>query len=347
MLICAIGKLARPVIEPPRDPLLTGFRDPFVWKDSNTWYLGVASGQRKEGGRILLYRSSDLRHWDSAGVLVSGKWNGKQTADVVDSGEMWECPDFFPLGKKHVLIYSTERKVYWQTGELDRKEMKFHAQKSGLLDSGAYYAPKTQTAGNGERILWGWITEMRSDDALRKAGWAGCMSLPRILSLDAEDRLVMRPAKEVATLRTREFSMPTGIPAAERLPFLRQLRIDDLSAEISLQINAALFSMSLVDGAQSFLTLSYDPGKVGAEIALNDATIAMRGGGNARTVSLRIFIDGSVVELFVNDHLCHTARIYQAPENSLSVQISELSFMSLLSLHAWQLAPISPDRLTT
>ncbi|MGA2419448.1 MAG: glycoside hydrolase family 32 protein, partial [Candidatus Acidiferrum sp.] len=41
-------KLAQAVIEPPRDPLLTGFRDPFLWKDSSTWYLGVASGHRRE-----------------------------------------------------------------------------------------------------------------------------------------------------------------------------------------------------------------------------------------------------------------------------------------------------------
>src|SRR5271165_7133128 len=50
-------KWKTPVIEPPADPLLTGFRDPFLWRDGDLWYLGVGSGVRKQGGRVLLYRS--------------------------------------------------------------------------------------------------------------------------------------------------------------------------------------------------------------------------------------------------------------------------------------------------
>ena len=97
---------------------------------------------------------------------------------------MWECPDFFPLGKKHVLLYSTAGGVYWETGELDPKELVFHSEKRGILDHGAYYAQKTQVDDHKNRILWGWITEKRSDDELRAAGWAGCMALPRILTLE-------------------------------------------------------------------------------------------------------------------------------------------------------------------
>ena len=106
-----------------------------------------------------------------------GRKNSKLTSDPVDSGEMWECPDFFALGKKHVLLYSTERKVYWQVGELDPKELIFHTQKQGLLDFGTFYAPKSQPDANGERILWGWITETRPEAEFSAAGWAGCMSL--------------------------------------------------------------------------------------------------------------------------------------------------------------------------
>src|SRR6266481_809690 len=58
----AWNKWKDPVIQPPDDPKLTGFRDPFLWHDENAklWYLGVASGQFKVGGRVLLYRSKDL-----------------------------------------------------------------------------------------------------------------------------------------------------------------------------------------------------------------------------------------------------------------------------------------------
>ncbi len=96
---------------------------------------------------------------------------------------MWECPDFFPLEGKHVLIHSTEGKTMWQIGTLDRDAMLFHAESEGLLDHGAYYAPKTQLDAHGNRILWGWIQETRPQAEYSAAGWAGMMSLPRRLSI--------------------------------------------------------------------------------------------------------------------------------------------------------------------
>jgi beta-fructofuranosidase len=223
--------------------------------------------------------------------------------------------------------------------------MKVHAQRSGLLDSGAYYAPKTQTAANGERILWGWITEKRPDEELRKAGWAGCMSLPRVLSLDADDRLVMRPARETESLRGKEFSLPSAGAATERGKALRELHIENLCAELEVEIRPGPFAMSLVDGEQAFLTMEYDPGKAGGEFTVNGVAWEAQG-GNAGNAAVRIFIDGSVVELFVNGHWCHTARIYRAPAKPLSAQIAEGALANLVSLKAWQLRPISPDRLT-
>ena len=101
---------------------------------------------------------------------------------------MWECPDFFPLGKKHVLLYSTAGKVIWESGELDPKELKFHSQRR---DHGAYHAQKTQLDAHGNRILWGWIPEKRPDSDLIAAGWAGCMALPRVLRLSPEGELEM------------------------------------------------------------------------------------------------------------------------------------------------------------
>ncbi len=191
-------KLAAPVLLPPHDMKLTGFRDPCLWHEGQIWYLGVGSGQAGVGGMILLFRSTDLRHWEYLHPLVTGKKNSKQTSDPVDSGEMWECPDFFLLGKKHVLLYSTERRVYWESGELDPKELVFHSQKRGLLDFGSFYAPKSQLDAKGQRILWGWITETRPEAEFSSAGWAGCMSLPRVLSVDDNGELKMQvlPAME-------------------------------------------------------------------------------------------------------------------------------------------------------
>jgi len=98
-------KRDRPVIEaPPPGPKIVGFRDPFSWKDDDTWYAGVGSGFEHRGGVVLLYRSKDTRNWEYLHPLAEGIWNGQLVSNPVGSGEMWECPDFFPLGDKHVLL---------------------------------------------------------------------------------------------------------------------------------------------------------------------------------------------------------------------------------------------------
>src|SRR3954451_8800685 len=138
-------KVPQPVIAaPPPGMEVTGFRDPSPWKEGDTWYMVVASGQKGIGGNVLLYKSPDLRHWQYLHPLAQGKWSGKTGPNPVDTGEMWECPDFFPLDGKHVLIHSTEGRTMWQIGTLDRVTMLFHTESEGLLDHGAYYAPKTQ-----------------------------------------------------------------------------------------------------------------------------------------------------------------------------------------------------------
>jgi sucrose-6-phosphate hydrolase SacC (GH32 family) len=72
-----------PVITaPPPGIVVTGFRDPCVWKDEEHWYMGHGSGFPKIGGAVLLYRSRDLRSWKYVHPPIVGKWNGKVTLDL-------------------------------------------------------------------------------------------------------------------------------------------------------------------------------------------------------------------------------------------------------------------------
>ena len=168
------AKVPEPVIaRPPAGMDVSGFRDPSQWRQGDWWYMVVGSGVRGKGGAILLYRSKDLHHWDYLHLLARGTGNGKEAANPVDSGDMWECPDFFPIGDKHVLIHSAEGKAFWQSGVLDPEQFVFHPEQSGVLDYGSFYAPKTQLDEHQNRILWGWIPETRPLDATGGGGWGG------------------------------------------------------------------------------------------------------------------------------------------------------------------------------
>ena len=341
------NKLPAPVLLPPKDPKLTGFRDPFLWNDSNTWFMGVGSGQRGEGGRVLLYRSKDLRDWEYLHPLASGIWNGKQTPDVVDSGEMWECPDFFKLGSKYALLYSTERKVFWQTGDLDPKELIFHPEKTGFLDHGAFYAPKSQVDARSRRILWGWIPETRPEAEFSAAGWAGCMSLPRVLSLDADNGLTMRIIDEIAQLRIEKFALPgPEISAAARREALRKIELKNATAEFRLRFTSKPFRLDVTDGKTPLLSLTYDPARTGQELQIGTHPANLPASASSGH-EIHLFLDASVVECIADERVAVTTRIYSTNKGNLHLSVPDSELDAIASLSVWPIRPISADRLTS
>jgi beta-fructofuranosidase len=316
-------KLDQPVIERP--PMkVTGFRDPCPWKDGDHWYLGIGSGFNKAGGAVLLYTSRDGRHWTYLHPLAQGQWNQGTQTNPVDTGEMWECPDFFPLGDKHVLLYSTERKVYWEVGVFDRRDLRFHSETKGLLDHGSYYAMKSMPDAKGRRILWGWVQETRIPEECRAAGWAGAMALPRVLSVGPDNRLRMDVPPEFATLRS-----PAG------------MHVKDRAGEVVCKFKAGQSpcGLELRTGATPLFAFHYD----GGIATLGGKTVPLSPDADGYSL-LHLWIDGSVIEAFVDSREAVTARCYTPGE-------IELAWIgprdALRSLAVSNLKPISTDRLTS
>ena len=76
------------------------FRDPKIWQEADGTYRCVV-GTRipdKEGA-ILLFSSPDGFRWKYESILIRN--DGR-------FGMMWECPDFFELDGKHVLLCSPQ-----------------------------------------------------------------------------------------------------------------------------------------------------------------------------------------------------------------------------------------------
>ncbi len=329
-------KLPAPVIPtPPSGMEVAGFRDPSPWRQpgkseagSDSWYCVIASGQRGVGGNVLLYKSADLRTWQYLHPLAEGKWDGKTGANPVETGEMWECPDFFPLGGKHVLIHSTEGQTLWQSGTLDLATMLFHAEKQGILDYGSYYAPKTQLAANGDRILWGWIQESRPEAEYSAAGWAGLMSLPRKLSLD-DGELVMQPAQQVVSLR----SAPRTGALVRRLPTpAQELRLTLEPSSVDTP-----FEQSFTDRQGAALLLRANLQQPAGSVRVGDKQVR---GSEPGPLDLHIFFDHSVAEIFVNHRNVITQRYYQRTMLEPAVAITLGGNWKLTQQQAWTLRSI-------
>jgi beta-fructofuranosidase len=325
-------KVPQPVIPaPPSGMKVAGFRDPSPWRNQDHWNLIVASGERSVGGMVLLYTSKDFHHWEYLHPMARGTWNGKQT-DVVGSGEMWECPDFFPLGDrqdgKHVLIHSTEGETIWQIGTLDPAAMLFHAESEGLLDHGAYYAPKSQLDAKGNRILWGWITETRPQAEYAAAGWSGMTSLPRRLSV-SNGQLVMEPAPEAASLRTAR----RAGDAVKRLPSAAQ----EIRLTLLPSTTPSPFEQSFVDNQGAAILLRSDPHQQPGIARIGNTEIT---GVDKGPLDLRIFLDHSVAEIFFNHGKAITQRYYKRDTMEPAVAITLGGNWRIEQQQAWSLKSI-------
>jgi len=330
-------KLAEPVIAyPPKGLEVTGFRDPAIWHEEDGWYLTLGSGFKGKGGAILLYRSKDLRHWEYLHPLVEGVGNGQASVNPVDNGEMWECPDFFPLGDKHVLVISTMGKVRWKTGAY--RDHRFTVEKEGVVDWGSYYAAKTQRLPNGDLILWGWIPETRPEAEYRAAGWAGLMSLPRTLSLGKDRALEMSETPVAEKLRGEHARVDSGAGRAMKENKITDLRVRNLAAEFQVEA-AGAFQMELVSqSGERFAEIAVEKN----QLRVNEVQGELGGGDG---VSLRAFLDGSSLEVIANRRTAITARVYRVPRGDLRVKVGNVE--GLRSMDVWAMQAISKDRLTS
>lgn len=200
------------------NPVLTGedlppgcstvdFRDPKMWRDSEGNFICAVGNRPADGsGQILLYRSSDGFDWTFWKILDENKKR---------FGRMWECPDFFELDGKHLLLVSPQDMLpdgfeyhngngtLCLIGRYEEKTGEFTELSDQAIDYGIdFYAPQTVLMPDGRRVMIGWLQNwdactIRDPDE----PWAGQMSMPRELRI-RDGRLYQAPLSEIRNMRT-------------------------------------------------------------------------------------------------------------------------------------------------
>lgn len=315
-----------PVISaPPQGLELEGFRDPCVWREGDEWYLTLGSGFKGVGGAILLYQSKDLKHWDYLHPLLTGD---QKNEVPFPTGTMWECPQLVQIDEQYFLFISaiidpkTQYTIYFQGKMKDHRFIPTSVNKPDQ-GGGTVYAPLTFEDDKNRRILFGWIKEEREEAACRKAGWAGTMTLPRVLSLSPGMDLLIDPAPEVSLLRKAQIATFSG-ELADQFSVLSGTKTL-LNAEIEAKIqfngsNGVEFVLASSPHADERTVLMFD---VAHSSFMVDTTAASRD-PLARGVrkectlplcqneplDLRIFLDGSVLEVYANHRVVMTSRLF-------------------------------------
>jgi len=125
---------------------------------------------------------------------------------------MWECPDFYPMGDKYVLMFSPlsagEHTAVYLVGDFDYETGKFNYHVNGEIDWGFdYYAPQSFLAPDGRRIIvgwangWEWMPLWKDWGPTYKEGWCGSFNIPREVRMMGDGTLQFLPIAEVETIR--------------------------------------------------------------------------------------------------------------------------------------------------
>jgi len=326
-----------PVIpHPPAEMKLTGFRDPCVWQEGIVWFMIIGSGFEGLGGALLLYSSTDLVHWEYLHPLL--------TADRVDSGglslgTMWECPQMFPLGNQHLVHFSPcDHKgsyyVVYLTGTY--RENVFYPKQLLKLDYGNefFYAPQAFADERGRRIMLGWSREERSQEAQIKAGWAGVMSLPRLVEPRPDGLPGFRPIDEIQGLHDQHSHLEDVLLTPASSNPLNQIQSD--SFELQAVIEAATaeeFGLNVCVSPEEseYTRLSYFPASGRFMVDTTHASLDTGTPGSLHEIPflpldgglfhLHLFVDRSILEVYLNGWACLTARMYPTLQTSQGLQL--------------------------
>ena len=326
------------------NPVLTGvdvpagnsvldFRDPKIWREDDGTYRCVVGNRSADGsGDILLFSSKDGFEWRYAGIVDSCK---------NQYGRMWECPDFFPLDGKQVLLTSPQEMMglglefhpgygaICLLGSWDSAANRFDRERVQSIDYGIdFYAPQTLKAIDGRRIMIAWMQNWTTSNCVpANARLFGEMTVPRELSV-RDGRLIQNPVRELERYRCRRVEHSNVLVAGETNMQGVSGRLLDMTVTVRPAGSAyRWFRLNVAKDGEHVTTIRYKPD--GSTVRVDRSRCGIRydvvhvreflarpQGGE---IKLRVVMDKHSLELFVNDGEQAATFILYTPESADSI----------------------------
>ena len=283
-------------------------RDPKIIhnKENGKYYIVLGAQTKDKRGCILIYSSdSAAEGWSFAGEL--------KVPGFEDFGDMWECPSIETISGYDVLIFcpqhltlpgrggSVHHNGYllghmdWESLTFTPDNTRFHVLDFGFDSYAAECAANPDDKNKATLVAWMGLPD--ASYPTDEEEWSGCLTLPRELRV-RDRRLIQQPLDGLRGLRGAKIDLES----TNLLPRVCELELISRGGSLDLR----LFTKE--DGSGG-LTISDDNGA--KEITVDRSGLEKRFNtalGEQRTrplpkglFHLRIFIDRSSVEIFVND----------------------------------------------
>jgi beta-fructofuranosidase len=313
----------------------------------------------------FLLRSPDLAKWEYLHPFVEQD----RFTLVGDDGA---CPYFWPIGDRHILLFFSHMSGgQYLLGDYDKQRDKFVAAAHGDFNFGPFppggvHAPSATPDGKG-----GVIVIFNMNPAKPTKGWNQIMTLPRHLKLIGKEDLAITPAGAVESLRGQHEHVEGRTLPANREVVLENIRGNAMEVVTEIDLaGAPMVELNVLRspnreeftrvafykdrgyhrrghgrrGRYSLITIDSSYSSQLPDVLSRAPETAPVFLAPDEPLKLRVFVDRSVVEVFVNGKQCVAVRVYPGREDSVGVSLrSQGRDARLISLDAWQMKNIYGD----
>ncbi len=335
-----------------------------IWKMNGWYYMQTGnlcvlnkygrepdSEERYRGDWTDLFRSKDLKTWTFVHRFYE---NPRLGEDWPDATEDDMCPSFLPLpdkdgkptGKWLQVFIAHNKGGQYYLGELHGEH--FFPEQHGRFSwkDNTCFAPEALIDGKGRQIVWFWLTD-NVDELLEKHDWTGVYSFPR--SLWYEDAVLhMAPAEELSALQYNGQTFAVGqvgssvcLPVKNGESFRLRAVIDMKNASragftVRADEESGEGTEIYVDAKEGVLVMDTSRSGAHGRRIRETAPFALRPG---EQLTLDVFVDKSVVEVYANERQAICRRIYPThPDKALSVCAAS-DGADFGTVQAWEMDP--------
>lgn len=332
------------------------FRDPYHFTVDGKQYIIV--GTSKNGVGACTLHKLEGNTWTNDGTIFFQGGNANQ------HGTFWEMPNVADMGGGKWLFTCTPlgtgsgvRTLCW-TGTIGT-DGKFtpdgngvqYLEMGGISRDGYGLLSPTIYRHEGKTLMLGIVPDKLPTQVNYDMGWAHNYSLPREISLDANGSLIQKPYSGLTGMRTKtSVTRNLTLNGTESLAPVGGCQIELLG---EFTISDGKVGFNFLKSGNNKVSLTYDAADGNLTLDMTALTRTVNDGGRyngiytaalpkrvatGETLKLHVYLDGSIVDIFVNDIWAYSVRLF--PNDATQVETEAFATSATTArINAWVLDP--------
>lgn len=336
-------------------------RDCYIFRNGDDYFMIVGTSKDNKGACTLHKLDRTTGVWSNDGKIF---W---QASNASLLGRFWEMPSLTKIGD-HWLFCVTPldmsggvRAIYW-IGDLN-SDGTFSpitpANQPGTIelagtsrDGFGLLSPSVYNTTDGRTLAMGIVPDKLGGPDNALLGWAHNISLPREWSLSADNKLLQKPARELAAMRSSRINYSDNSFSLTGSRELGDVPGHRCEVRLVMTKGTAKSGIRLMEENGRGVKVEYDPN-------MNTVTVDMReldrknndGSSFAGLYSgsipenvpvggdiiLDVFADGSILDIFINDRYAFSTRVFPNGIVSPKASIYSEGNTDIKSVDAWML----------